>query len=220
MAVDLEPELDELTEPVTAPPPPTNGATAGDHWQTDKNGKQYIGRKGRSGRILRQGEETIEQARERDAQPKDERPRRRSKKPKMPPAPTKVDLKELEKALGEALKSPGVLCAMYGDEWAADHFANQGDHLARNLVRASEHNPWLRRKLEDAATGQDAAMQLITLVGVGGALAMYIVPPVVYFLNLPAPEKMRTMFGIPPRRDPNAPPDPFAPTPAQAATTA
>lgn len=205
MAVDLlDPEAD--LEPVV-PPPATNGATAGDVWRIDKQGREYIPRPaGKSGIIYRQGDETIDQGRERDAKPKDERPRRRTKRPKMPPAPSKIDLKELEKALTEALKSPAIVCSMYGDEWAADHFTNSGPYLARNLIMASEHNPWLRRKLEDAATGQDAAMKLISLVGVGGALAAYAIPPVVYFLNLPAPDKMRRMWGIPDRREPvNAP---------------
>ena len=100
-------------------------------------------------------------------------------------------------------------CAMFGDEWAAEHFTNSGPYLARNLILASEHNPWLRKKLEEASTGQDAMMMMISLVGVAGALFAYAVPPVIWWFNLPAPRKTREMFGIPDRREPTPPP-PYA----------
>ncbi|HET9118700.1 MAG TPA: hypothetical protein VFN75_11605, partial [Pseudonocardiaceae bacterium] len=66
-----------------------------------------------------------------------------------------------------------------------------------NLVLASETNPWLRRKLENAASGGDMMMQLMSLVGVGGAVVMYVVPPLVWWFNLPIPEEGRAMLGIP-----------------------
>lgn len=190
----------DLEEPIGPPaePPPAEEA-----WRTSKDGSyQYVPRpKGKSGVIRRQGEETIEQARERDQLPKDERPKRKPKRPKMPDAPRKVDLKELEATLADALKAPAIMCGMFGDEWAANHFTISGPYLARNLILASEHNPWLRKKLEEASTGQDAMMMMISLVGVGGALFGYAIPPIVYWFNLPVPEKGREMFGIPPRRE-------------------
>jgi hypothetical protein len=193
-------ELPDETEDVLTPPEPPPAAT--EEWSITKNGRQYVGRRdGRSGIVYREGEETIEQARARDSTPKDKRPRRKPKTPKLPPASRKVDLKELEQTLAEALKAPAMLCATFGDEWGAEHFQRAGPYLARNLILASEHNPWLRQKLEEAATGQDAMMMVVSLVGVGGALFVYTVPPVIYFLNLPVPHKTREMFGIPDRKE-------------------
>jgi hypothetical protein len=200
-------ELATDTEPVT---PPVNGEPAStgrpsppkpDDWKVSStNGRQYIGRNdGRQGVIWRQGDESIAEARTRDSTPRDKRPRK-SKRPKMPEAPRKVDLKELEATLAEALKAPAMLCATFGDEWAAEHFTVSGPYLARNLILASEHNPWLRQKLEEAATGQDAMMKVVSLVGVGGACFAYAVPPIIWWFNLPAPRKTREMFGIPERR--------------------
>jgi hypothetical protein len=179
--------------------PPVEG-----EWLRDGRGRLYVKRPGGGGAVFRRGDETIAEAVQRDAQPrpagKDRRPRAKSKRPKLPPAPTGVDLKELEKMLTEALQAPAMPCAMYGDEWAANHFTTQGPYLARNLVLASEHNPWLRRKLEAAATGQDGAVAMLAMVGVAGALFGYAVPPVVWWLNLPVPDRARKMFGIPPAR--------------------
>lgn len=186
-------------EEAVAPPPPQPTADA---WKPDRQGREYIPRtSGKPGIIYRQGDETVEQARDRDAKPRDKRPKRKPKRPPMPDAPRQVDLKELEATLAEALKSPAMICATFGDEWPAEHFTNSGPYLARNLVMASEHNPWLRKKLEEAATGQDAMMKVVSLVGVGGALFAYAIPPVIYWLNLPVPGKTREMFGIPPRRE-------------------
>jgi hypothetical protein len=47
------------------------------------------------------------------------------------------------------------------------------------------------------------------MFGVGGALVGYAIPPIVYWANLPVPDKAREMFGIPPRRE-------HAPNPAPA----
>lgn len=200
-------ELVDTVEQVTAPgenghPPPTP-PPGPDEWKTSKNGKEYTSRgDGRQGVIYRQGEETIEQARARylEEQKGEKRPKRKSKTPKMPEGPRKVDLKQLEATLAEALKSPALICATFGDEWASSHFTTAGPYLARNLILASEHNPWLRTKLEEAATGQDAAMMVISMISVGGAAFMYIIPPVIWWFNLPAPAKTREMFGIPERK--------------------
>ncbi|HEX6461131.1 MAG TPA: hypothetical protein VF032_19600 [Thermoleophilaceae bacterium] len=175
-------------------------------WQRDGRGREYVKHPGGKGTLWRQGDETIEEALARDAEqaPKDRRPRRKSKTPKKPPAPRRVDLKELEAAIAEALQAPAMVCGMFGEEWAANHFTAQGPYLARNLILASEHNPWLRAKLEEWATGEAAAMKLMSLVGVTGALIGYAVPPIVYFANLPVPDKAREMFNIPDRREEHA----------------
>lgn len=214
--------LIDIAEPVA--PPSGNGVPPPEPWQVDKNGKEWVPREGKRGKLFRQAGETVAQARERDKIPLEERrPRRKPKMPPKPAAAAKPDLKALEVVLAQALSAPGIVCATFGDEWAAEHFRQAGPFLARNLINAAEHNPWLRRKLEEAASGEDAMMKLVGVIGIGGGLAMYFVPPTIYFLNLPVPEKTRELFHVPPRREPEpdyadpAPPDqgppgPFRPT--------
>jgi hypothetical protein len=214
---DLD-EFKDLGPPGTDPPPyrpppePPKSPTD-DGWKlSKKNGKLYFnptpGTRG-ARVIYREGNETIAEAIARDQRDqeqalRDKRPRVRKRK--MPEPPRGADLKELEQTLAEALKAPAMMCASFGDEWAAEHFTKSGPYLARNLVLASEHNPWLRRKLEEAATGEDAMMMVVSLVGVGGAVIAYLVPPLIYFFNLPAPRKTRELFGIPDRRHQEPPP--------------
>ncbi len=198
-------ELDDtiaFEPPAVDIPPP-----AGDGWQTASNGRRYVKAVGRQGTVFQKGDETVDEALARDAargngKPADKRPGSgRKKAPPKPPPPRQVDLKEIERELVEALSSPAMICATFGDAWAADHFTRQAPVLARNLVVAAERNPWLRRKLEQAATGGDVMMRLLALLGVGGAIVGYAVPPLIYWLNLPVPEQARLMFGIPPRRE-------------------
>lgn len=202
--------LDDLTSDPGAPPGGEEG------WKRDKNGKEYIVPPGRRGNLYRRGDESVLDAIERDGRPKDQRPRK-PKTVKKPKAPTGTDLRELEEILSEAFKAPAVVCAMAGDEWAANHFTMSGPALARNLVVSSEKNPWLRKKLEDAATGGDAMVQLMTMFALGGAIFMYIAPPAVHWFNLPVPNKAREMFGIPDRRMPDGAPAHQEPTFAAAA---
>lgn len=199
-----------VTEPAEldgAAPADDAGArpSADDGWLKDKRGRDYIRRQSGQGILYRKGEESPMEALARDLANKDEKPKRKSKTPHKPPPPSQVDLRELESILSEAFQSPAMMCATFGDQWAANHFTSQGPYLARNLCVAAQHNPWLRRKLESAATGGDAAMKLVTMLGVGGALFAYAIPPIVYWFNLPVPDDARTMFGIPDRKADHAP---------------
>lgn len=198
-----------MTEQLEQEPQEANGAPPAteEGWQRDGRGRLYVARPaGAKGVVFRRGDETIAEALARDATTEpgkgDRRPRAKSKRPSMPPPPAHVDLKALEKLLSEAFSAPAMPCAMLGDQWAANHFTEQAPYLARNLVLAAEHNPWLRRKLEEMASGQDAAVKLLGMAGVAGALFGYAVPPIIHFLNLPVPPKAREMFGIPPARAP------------------
>lgn len=177
-------------------------------WLTDKSGKHYVKAVGRRGIVYRQGDESVADALARDAQPPgDRRPKPKNRKaPPKPPPPTKPDLKELEPLLTEALKQPALMAAMFGDEWAAEHFRRMAPNVARNLVRSAEQSEWLRRKLEAFATTGEIPMQLVAFLGLGGAIALYMVPPVIYWFNLPVPDQARAMLGVPPRR--LAPPEP------------
>lgn len=212
-------EASEFTEPV-APPAETNAAPAdaGETWQRQRDGREFVPKPGGKGKIFRQGEETVAQARARDQLPPEERRPRR--KPKMPPRRSqKVDLKELEAALAMGFKMPGDMLRYAGDEWGVQHFNIAGPILARSLVNAAEFNPWLREKLEAMASGEQVMIQMASLLGLAGAAVMYAVPPIVYYMNLPVSDQRRALLGVPPRRPPapaNAaepPPDqPAAPT--------
>lgn len=204
---------------------PANGKPPEDGWLRDPRKRAYIKHDGRA--IFRRGDETVEEAlaRAAAAPPRgDKRPRRKAAKPKLPPAPAHPDLKQIETMISEALHVPAMAAGMAGDEWAANHFTTQAPMLARNLVLASEHNPWLRRKLEAAATGQDAAMAMVAMAGLAGAAFAYAAPPIIWWLNLPVPPRARTMFNIPPAREPqpktqppHAPGSESAPQPESAA---
>lgn len=199
MAVDVEAQGN-------GQPPPDDG------WLRDSAGRAYIPAQGRRGRINRQGEESVAEALARDGKPKDRKPKRKAA-PRKPPPPKSSDLREIEQVLAEAFKSPAMLGAALGDEWTANHFVTWGPQLARNLARASEHNPWLRKKLEGAATSGDMMMQLMTFMGVAGSFGMYLIPPLVYWLNVPFPEQGRAMLGIPTRGEHAPPPPQTAPPP-------
>lgn len=211
----------EPTEPVTVDAPPFPGESPPDEWRTDAKGRRYTTRgDGRRGPLYQRDDETVDQARERDALGPQPRPKK-PKAPKrlVPDPPREADLKELERTLTEALKQPGLVAAAFGDEWASEHFVVMAPAVSRNLIVASKHNPWLRRKLEDAATGQDAAMAVISLVPLAGAAVMYLLPPLIYWFDLPVSERGRKMLGEIPHRNgarpvPTAgPPTPTNPVP-------
>lgn len=214
--IDTPEIADDLEEPVGPPERESAG-----EWRKDRNGNEYVPRREGRGRVMRQGQESVEEAHARDAGP---RPTARPKRPKkkLPDPPKKIELKLLEEELANALKAPGAVCMAIGEEWPAEHFIENAKPLARNLVLAADHNPWLLRQLEEIATGQQAMGKIISLFAVSGALFMYAVPPAIYFLNLSVPDSARAMLGrngqpIPhrkPRPDVFPPPQ-AAPPPAQ-----
>ena len=221
MALD-ESTLEPVAPPASVPPPSENGGGTpppADEWQgPDKNGKQWVPRKdGKSGRIIRQGDETVAAARERAAKPKDSRPKRKPKQMKKEEPATKPDLKALEAVLADVFRQPAMLAAAFGDEWGTRHFELNGPVLARNLVSSAEHSPWLRRKLEEMAAGGAAGMQILIFVPVLGSIVGYVLPPLVYYLNLPFPEQGRLMLGIPARKEERPPyaARPASPPPAE-----
>lgn len=189
-------------------------------WRTDRAGRQYTPRQsGVSGIVYRQGEETIADAWARDAKgPPDKRPKK-SKVARKPPAPTQIDLKQLEHALTEGLAAPGMMAAMAGDEWAAQHLTTQAPIVARNLVTCAQHNPWLHAQLLRAVTGEGLLMNVMVFMSLGAAVFSYVVPPIIYYLNptfLPehGVELIREKYQIPERlEEPGAPPE--APTAAE-----
>lgn len=194
-------DLEQVKPPAEAPPPPEE--PVGDDWKLNKAGKQYVNAPHRTGYILRRGEESIAEAIARDQRPKDQMPKAKkgkAKPPTMPDRPDDVDLRTVEEILAEAFRSPAMVAAMLNDEYLANHFTQHGPHLARNLVKNAEVNPWLRIQLEKMAAGGTAAVTLFSLMGLAGALLMYIGPPVVYIFDLPVGDSTRMMMQIPPSR--------------------
>lgn len=195
--------LDEQIDALADTPPATEPVEQG--WKTDSAGRQFINKPTGRGMIYRRGEETVSEAVQRDAQKPDPKPPKR-KKPKSPPPSKSVDLQALEQMLAEALKSPAMAAGMFGDEWLVNHFVDKGPYLARNLVKASETNPWLRRKLEQLATGGDAAVQVLTALSLVGAVGLYVLPPIIYLGNVNVPPTVRMLLEVPDRRPPAPPP--------------
>lgn len=193
--------VEDITREPVQPPTENGTGPSEEEWSRSKAGKEYVPRQGKPGIIYRKGFETIPEARARDASAHEQRPRRRTPTPKKQAPPKEADLKALETLLAETLRTPALAAAMAGDEWAADHFTRNGPYLARNLIVASEHNPWLRHKLEEMAAGEAAMMTAISLVPVMGGLMLYLVPPIVYWFNLPVPDSARQRFGIPDRKE-------------------
>jgi hypothetical protein len=205
-----------MTEPTDAPVPasatdargsadssPAGPGPGADGWSTDRQGRSYAPAKGRSGVVYRRGNETPSEAQARDAkaQAKDKPPKRK-KAPTVAkaPAPTTTDLKELEFLVCEALKSPAMIPLALGDEWPANHMLQQAPVFARNLTKASEHNPWLRARLQAMTTGEDFLIKLITTGAVAGAAFMYAVPVLLYYVRPDfVPEPAIEMLGIPDR---------------------
>lgn len=205
-------------DPVEPPAPPADNGAAGEEWQWSKDRSfQYVGRTtGKPGIIRRQGDESIEEARARDAAGTEKRPRRQKRdKPKLAEPPKRLDSRELEASLTMALKAPGALAmTLAQDEWLPEHFNLTAPALSRQVILASEHNPWLRRRIEEAATGQDAMWAVISLIGMGTAIFSYAVPPIVYLFNLPVPPSARARWGMPDKpRPPYAATTPPAPEP-------
>lgn len=211
-----------MTELLTDPPPAADPAAspvddpAAQGWRRDKQQRWFTPAKGRSGVVYRQGTETLEEAHARDAKgPKDRKPKAKPKVPKAP-APTQVSLKELEFALTEALSAPSMIGAMQGEEYIANHFVQQAPILARNLVKAAEHNPWLRSKLEATMSGDVFLMRIMTLFPVAAAAVAYTLPPIIYYFDPPfISEPAREMFQVPKRdkqqrEERDAPPTPPA----------
>lgn len=152
-------------------------------WHRDGRGRLFAKPPTGGNVVFRRGEETVEEALERAARPDKDKP---PPKPRKKPTPKReaVDLKAIEEALGQVFAAPGQVAGMMlQDEWIMAHFMVRGPELARALCNASEHNPWLRKKLIELSTGGAAAMQLQAFVLLAIASASYAVPPVAYLLG-------------------------------------
>lgn len=187
--------MSALAEEITPgqPPGPEGDGLAGmdaPDWQADGRGRRFVKapaghpRAEKGGTIYRRGDETVAEALERTSRPdQDKKPPPKPRKKSMPKREA-VDLKTIEEALGQVFQAPGQVAGMLlQDEWIMAHFMIRGPELARALCNASEHNPWLRKKLIELSTGGAAAMQLQAIVMLMIASASYAVPPFAYLLG-------------------------------------
>lgn len=167
------------------------GAAAAHGWEHDARGRAYVKAPeghpaaGRGGNVYRRGDETIEQALERAGRPDADKKPPKPRAKKLPKRETnEPDLKMVEAALSQVFQAPGQVAGMMlQDQWIYMHFQIRGPELARALVNAAEHNPWLRKKLLELAQGGAAAMQLQAIVLLAMAAGAYVVPPLAYMLG-------------------------------------
>lgn len=234
MTDTISPEAD------TAPAADPAGAARpqpDDGWQTAKNGRQFASNPGGGWPVWRRGDESVQEALLRAAEvkpdraPKSKRKRQAATAGAAAKAPADVagTTRKIEEACAAILTAPAIGCAMFGDEWGANHFQVQGERFAATLARSSEHNPWLRARLEKLTEGELAIAAVLTSVSLTAAAAGYIAPPVIKYMNLPVHPRARAMLGVPPdpadqlaaRRAQQAPPagDPQAPAPGSVPIT-
>lgn len=202
MTATVETPIETSTDGVRSSVETSTGPEA-QGWRKDTKDRYYIPRQGKSGVIYRQGDETPDEARARDSKgPAKDRPpkSKRSKVPKAP-APSQKTIQEIEFALSELFKSPEMVTAMQGDEWATMHFDREAPVLARNLAHAAETNPWLRSKLEAIITGEGVFLfKILALAPLISAAIAYLVPPFIYYFDPKfIPAEARDRFNVPHR---------------------
>jgi hypothetical protein len=213
MSVLADDELAADPPPIASEPAHGDAGAAG--WEKDGRGRYYVKPPEGGNVVFRRGEETVAEALERAARPdKDKKPPPKPRKKAMPKREA-VDLKAIEEAIGQVFAAPGQVAGMMlQDEWIMAHFMVRGPELARALCNASEHNPWLRKKLIEISTGGAAAMQLQAFVMLAIASASYAIPPAAYLLGfndrIPTFVQVSVLGGpIPTRAQPARPGNPI-----------
>lgn len=108
---------------------------------------------------------------------------------------------QIADGLAEILQIPAVPATILGDQWAAEHFTQQGRAFAERIALVSERNVVLRGWCERAIEGESIAVLFV-------AGLMYAAPPMMHLGILPGGE----MLGVPVLRrqsaDPIVPPAP------------
>lgn len=121
---------------------------------------------------------------------------------------SKAVTQQIEDGLAEILQIPAVPASILGDDWAAQHFTDQGRAFANRIAVVSERNPVLRGWCERAIEGESIAVLFI-------AGLMYAAPPMMHLGIIPGGE----VLGIPVLRRQMAGPI-VPPAPEQAPTRA
>lgn len=130
----------------------------------------------------------------RDRKPRAKRSGGPSTAAKAKPKPTTAAIQE---TLTELLTAPGMAFAISGQDWPRDHVFRTGPELAENLAKASEHNVWLRARLEALASGDAAFGQVLLMAHVMVGLVVYAVPLAAYFVP-GVPDSLAAQVGAEP----------------------
>lgn len=99
---------------------------------------------------------------------------------------TKKGTQQIEDGLREILQMPAVPASIFGDQWAAQHFTQQGAVFANKIAVVSERNPVLRDWCNKMLAGESLAVLLMASV-------MYAGPAALHFGVLPGGE----LLGVP-----------------------
>ncbi|HEX3561825.1 MAG TPA: hypothetical protein VHU24_03215 [Solirubrobacterales bacterium] len=112
-----------------------------------------------------------------------------------PPVDTKAaDLAAIRELLGGVLSAPSMVGAMRGDAWLTSHFMTRGPQLADAIVAEAARNDAFRAYLVRIAKAAQGASLI-------GAVAMYVLPPLMHFGIAPGAE----LLGVPVVEPPLAP---------------
>lgn len=94
--------------------------------------------------------------------------------------------KQIEETLAEILTAPAMPCAFMGDEWAVQHFTQNGRELASRLAEFSERNSQFRKWCESVMDTESILTLLL-------ATSAYAIPPLMHWELIPGAKRL----GIP-----------------------
>jgi hypothetical protein len=128
----------------------------------------------------------------------DSAPKAKSKSARAAPQDSKAaDLVAIRELLGAVFTAPSMVGAMRGDAWLVDHFTTRGPELAEAIAAEAGRNDAFRAYLVRIAKAAQGASLI-------GAVAMYVLPPLMHFGIAPGAE----LLGVPvvaPSEDPTKP---------------
>lgn len=115
-----------------------------------------------------------------------------------------ADLQAIRELLGGILSAPSFVGAARGDAWLTSHFMQRGPELAEAIVAEAARNDAFRAYLTRIAKAAQGASLL-------GAVAMYVLPPLMHFGIAPGAE----LLGVPLVAPPAGPVDQARPVPGR-----
>lgn len=115
-----------------------------------------------------------------------------------------ADLQSIRELLGGLFAAPSMLGAMRNDPWLTSHFITRGPELAEAIVAEAARNDAFRAYLLRIAKAAQGASLI-------GALAMYVLPPLMHFGIAPGAE----ILGVPVVAPPAGPAAQARPVPGQ-----
>jgi hypothetical protein len=173
------------------PDPGGGGELAGDDRPVAEPGRRVKKGERLSEEHRRKVSEGVKRAHaEKAARAKGERTADKPPKPKAAraaaPDTKAADLQAIRELLGGILTAPSMLGAIRGDAWLTGHFMQRGPELAEAIVAEAARNDAFRVYLVRIAKAAQGASLI-------GALALYILPPLMHFGVAPGAE----ILGVP-----------------------